>query len=227
MADSKPLEGVVMAPTIEVRFAYSGKISIIHIHPGDSVRPGSPLAELDRKILQAELDKELADYEKVRADFETFVKKTPEPLDDFAKFKKQEQQALLNSSVKSVEIAKYRLDQSVIVSPVRGLVLDDGGIRPGIYATPGANSIKILDLNSLEFIVPVTWSEFYSVGAMSQFSVHLDSRIDVLSATLLPFVPPSDKGGKPSLRFRISPDFPVYPAMIGVVEYGETDSSTN
>jgi multidrug efflux pump subunit AcrA (membrane-fusion protein) len=226
MAGTKSLEGVVSASSIEVRFAYSGKVSVLHVHPGDMVKPGTSLAELDRKILQAELDKQLADYEKARADFEIFVQKNPEPLDDFAKFKKQEQQALLNSSVKSVEITKYRLDQSVLFSPVHGVVLDDGGIRAGIYVTPGANSIKVLDLNSLEFIAPVTWAEFDKFSAFT-FRVRLEGRDEVLTATLLPFVPPSGSDRKPNLRFRISPDFPVYPAMIGVVEYGEADSNSN
>jgi multidrug resistance efflux pump len=219
MAGGKSLSGVVIGSIIEVRFAYSGKISSLRIHSGDLVKSGSPLAELDKKILQAELDKELADYERVRADFEIFVKKAGTAQDDFAKFEKVERQALLNSSVKSVEISKYRLDQTVMFSPVRGIVVDDGGLRVGIYATPGANPVKILDLDSLALSVPVSWEQINEFGSDIQFSVRIEDGEKSIPAALLPFIPTVGPKEKPELRFRISPDFPVYPTMSGVVEY--------
>lgn len=68
----KSLNGAVIADLIEVRFAYSGKVVSVRKKRGDAVKIWEGIASLDRKILQTELDRQLADYEKVRAQFEIF-----------------------------------------------------------------------------------------------------------------------------------------------------------
>lgn len=143
-------KGEIQARIVEVRFALSGKIANVQKHTGDKVKKWDLVASLDRKILQMELDQELADFEKVRADFEGFAKKYPDPQDD-NKYTKAEKQAALNASVKEVELAKARLDQSDLFSPVDGIVLDDSGIVPGLYVTPAGSSVEIIDTSSYYF----------------------------------------------------------------------------
>ncbi|MBU1127146.1 HlyD family secretion protein, partial [Patescibacteria group bacterium] len=105
----KVFKGNVSAKIIEVRFALSGKTSKILKKTGDTVRKGELLASLDKGILQTNLDRQLADYEKTRADFEIFNLKNPQISDDLSKYLKTEKQAQLNASVKEVELAKIRL----------------------------------------------------------------------------------------------------------------------
>jgi multidrug resistance efflux pump len=147
---SKNYDGEIKARIVEIRFALSGKISNVSKHPGDSVKKWDLVASLDRKILQIELDQQLADYEKVRADWEGFTKKYPDPQDD-NKYTKAEKQATLNNSVKEVELAKTKLDQTDLFTPVEGTIVDDSGIVPGLFVTPASGSIKIIDVNSLYF----------------------------------------------------------------------------
>jgi multidrug resistance efflux pump len=144
------LNGEIKARIVEIRFALSGKISNVSKHTGDNVKKWDLVASLDRKILQIELDQQLADYEKVRADWDYFTKKYPDPQDD-NKFTKAEKQAILNASVKQVELSKAKLDQSDLFSPVDGIVIDDSGIVPGLYVTPASGSIKIIDTGSYYF----------------------------------------------------------------------------
>jgi len=144
------IEGEIKARVVEIRFALSGKISNVSKHTGDIAKKWDLVASLDRKILQTELDQQLADYEKTRADWEGFNKKYPDPQDD-NKFTKAEKQAILNASVKQVELSKAKLDQVDLFSPVDGIVVDDSSIVPGLYVTPASSSIKIIDTGSYYF----------------------------------------------------------------------------
>lgn len=126
--------GLVVADVIEVRFAFSGKISGINKNVGDAVKKWDWLASLDKKQLQTELDKELLDYEKVRAAFD----------------KDKDLQKTLDISIKNVELAKIRLEQADLVSPVDGVVVESN-LRVGLNATPASGSVKVLDTNSYFF----------------------------------------------------------------------------
>jgi multidrug resistance efflux pump len=156
---SKSFKGEVKARIVEARFALSGKVANVAKHTGDTVKKWGLIASLDRKILQTELDAELADYEKVRADFEIFGQKNPNPTEMIDKYLKTEKNAELTGSVKSVELVKARLDQADLFSPVDGIILDDSGIVPGLYVTPANSSIKIIDTGSYYVEVEVEEKE--------------------------------------------------------------------
>lgn len=142
------LSGVVRARVIDVRFAMSGKVARVLKVSGDRTGSGELIASLDRKIFQAELDRQLADYEKVRADFEIFSAKYSEPLGTIEKYLKTEKQAILNASVKEVETAKADLDLCDLFSPVDGIITDDSSIVPGVNITPASGAFKIIDSHS-------------------------------------------------------------------------------
>src|SRR3989339_895894 len=105
-----PYIGLAMADIIELRFPFSGLVANLNKKLGDSVKKGEIIASLTRTTLQSELDRQLAEYEKVRADFEIFALQNPDPSDDISKYQKTARQAQLNASVKYVEIAKAKLD---------------------------------------------------------------------------------------------------------------------
>lgn len=147
----KIFKGKVRAKIIELRFAASGKLASIFKKRGDLVKKGELVASLDKKLLQTELDKQLGDYEKARAGFEIYNLEKGEPKDDISKYLKSQKQAELNVSVKEVEIAKARLDQTDLFSPAEGMIIDDSDLISGIYITPSSNPIKILENSSFYF----------------------------------------------------------------------------
>lgn len=155
MANSN-FRGEVTARFLNVRFAFSGMIAQVPKQPGDRVKKGDVLASLDTKILQAELDRQLADYQKRRAEFD-IAEKTPSKIQDpdIQKFTKHIDQAELDASVKDVELAKYKLDQAQLLSPVDGVVTDLGGCVPGVNVTPSANPVTIMDASSIRFRIGV------------------------------------------------------------------------
>jgi multidrug resistance efflux pump len=140
--------GQIKSRIVSVRFAISGKIVSFKKHTGDTVKKGEVLASLDTKMLQTSLDKELSDFEKVRADFEIFAQKYPDPQEAIDKYLKTEKQASLNASVKDVELAKAVLDQTILFSPVDGVIIDDNDLTAGVYITPAGSEIKIADSSS-------------------------------------------------------------------------------
>lgn len=146
----KSFSGKVVGRIIEARFAFSGKISGVRKNFGDKVTSGELIASLDRKSLQAELDKQLSDYERARAEFDMFNSQAQADSDN-TKFLRTAKQAALNASVKDVELAKQKLDQADLVSPTDGIVLEANNLVAGIYATPANSSVKILDTSSLMF----------------------------------------------------------------------------
>jgi multidrug resistance efflux pump len=130
MANKFP--GTIWGRIIEARFAFSGKLVALRKNIGDNVNKGEVLASLDRKLLQLELDQKLADHMVIRN-------------------KKVMVQADLDAFVRDVEQAKYKLDQVDLISPVSGVVLDDGGCKINMNITPSANGFVILDTQSIVF----------------------------------------------------------------------------
>ena len=118
---------------------------------------GNLMASLDKKQLQAELDRQLADFERIRAEFEIAAKKLGESEID--KYLKTQEQAKLNVAVKDVEIAKARLDQADLYSPVNGIIKSAGGVRPGLNITPASNAFVIIDMDSLVYRIKVNEKE--------------------------------------------------------------------
>jgi len=171
----KIFTGEIKARIIEVRFGLSGKVATVAKKAGDSVQKGNLLAALDRKILQTELDKQLADFEKTRADFEIFNLKQSGVLDDLTKYLKVEKQAQLNVSVKEVELAKARLDQADLFSPVEGTVIDESNITPGLYVTPSSNPFKILETASFWFEIKIEPEEILTFVSSRHGEVNLPS----------------------------------------------------
>ena len=144
-------KGRIKAKIVEVRFAMAGKLVALNKRKGDWVKKGELLASLDKKISQTQLDKELADFEKVRAEFEIFNLKKGEPTDDITKYLKKQMQADLDGSVKAVEVAKAELDKSDLFAPVEGIMVDDSNLVPGVYLTPASSPFKIIENNSFYF----------------------------------------------------------------------------
>lgn len=166
-------KGKVRAKIIDLRFAVSGKLAVLTKKRGDSVKKGELVASLDKKILQTELDRQLNDYEKKRSEFEIYNLKEGEPQNDIDKYFKAIKQAELNVSVKEVELAKAKLDQADLFSPVEGIILDDSDLVPGIYLTPSSNPIKVLDKSSYYFEAEISQEDALNFLETKQCNINI------------------------------------------------------
>lgn len=205
--------GTVEGDVNEARFAYSGKVSALGKRQGDTVKQWEWIASLDKKVLQSELDLELADYEKARAEFEIFNLKNGQASDDITKFLRSEKQAALNASVKRVELAKYKMDQADLVSPATGILIDMGGLVPGINITPASASVKILVTSPLYFHFEVPQKDLVIIAksrTMRLTVTGLDKKY-----TLNPTLPAYGKQGVFACRTVITDPTDLKPGMTG------------
>lgn len=211
----KSFKGRIGGRTVDVRFALSGKVAYVSKFFGQTVKKWDNIASLDRKILQTELDRELADFEKVRADFEIFNQKNPDPQSAIDKYLKAEKQASLNASVKEVELAKMKLDQSDLTSPVTGVVLDDSGVVPGIFITPASASIKILDEDSIYFEIEIEQKEIDLFLKPQKCEIKIEGLSENFNGESTPLL--SD-GKKFLVRVKIEKPENIFLGMIGQME---------
>lgn len=208
--------GVVKARIIEVRFALAGKVSKVNRFAGDRVKKWDLIAALDRTILQTELDRQLSDYEKVRADFEIFAQKNKEPVNDLEKYLKAEKQASLNASVKEVELAKAKLDQSNLLSPVDGIIFDDGGIVAGQYVTPASSALKVIDTSSYYLEIEVEQKDLSDFQTSVEATIKIEGMEKEIKSDSQPVF--SD-GKKFIVKFPITESSGVLLGMLGKVDF--------
>ncbi len=189
--------GIVTAEIVEARFAFSGKISSVTKNTGDKIKQWEWIASLDKKQLQTELDKELLDYERVRAAFD----------------KDHSLQNSLDISIKNVELAKSKLDQVNLISPVEGIIIDNN-LRIGLNATPAGNSVKILDTNSYKFEFAITQNDLENFKGPRKILITFfkGSKDDVEAETLVPFM--GDKG-KFKITAKLSKSDFILPGLEG------------
>ena len=189
---SNEYTGKINGKIIELRFALSGKLSGLYKKRGDIVKKGELVAGLDKKQLQTELDKQLGDFEKVRAEFEIFNLQKGEPDNDIEKYLKAEKQAHLNISVKEVELAKAKLDQTDLFSPVEGIIIDDSNLVAGIYLTPSSNPIKVIETSSYFFEFEIDQKELPLFKEPKEIKVEIEGLDKQYSGISLPIVPRED-----------------------------------
>lgn len=200
--EGKVFKGKIKARIIELRFANSGKLTNLYKKRGDSVKKGDLVASLDKKLLQAELDKQLGDFEKVRAEFEIFNLEKGEPKDDITKYLKSAKQATLNISVKEVELAKAKLDQADLFSPVEGIIIDDSDLVAGIYLTPSSNPIKVLETNSYFFEVEIDQKDLSPFLISKPMNIMFEGIDKMYQGNTKPIIPSADGKLKVEITFQ-------------------------
>lgn len=208
-------DGEIWTEIIEVKFAFAGKVAWVNKKPGDLVKKWDTLASLNNKLLQMELDRQLADYEKTRAAFEIFTRKN-QGTSDIDNFLKTSEQAQLNISVKDVELAKAKLDQVILSSPVDGLVISSGGCRVGLYVTPSSASFQVLDSSSTVFRFKVTSKDVGKIAKPTEVKVTLFDLKKVISGTTR--LPIPDNRGDFTVDVVLKDSLDLMPGFKGKVE---------
>jgi len=117
-------------------------------------------------------------------------------------------------AVKAVELAKYRMDQTSLASPVEGIVVSDDGLRPGLYITPGSYGFAILDFATLHFEFEVPWSEIGNFAEGAQVKILLSGKDGEFPGQVLPPLP-NLKNNTCLVRIRLEKTEGLWPGMQG------------
>jgi len=205
-------EGEITAELVDVRFAFSGKVGSVSKHEGQRVKKGDTIAALDTTFLKIDLEKELAAYEKTRAEFELFGRKYPGGSDDdTVKFMRTKQQADLDNAVKNTELAKFKMDESVMVSPVTGTIIDMHGLVSGLYVTPASGPVTIMNQESLACVIEVPQTEIFQFMDERQMRVYIEGLEEVVIGVQR--LPTHGKKGQFSIPIALSYIPSLFPGM--------------
>lgn len=196
---------VVASRLISLRFPESGRLISLNYYPGQLVKAGATLAALDPKPIQIQLDIELADFRRVRAEFDQLTRQIPLPKTEDEKTKKEIAQSKLDVAVKSVEKYKHTLDHLTLVCPVDAVIIAVESLVPGVNLTPGSYPIILADVASAVFEALISEPDFYRLPPGQTGRVFLkngqafDSEVTFLS-------PQSEKNnGFFAAHFRLPP----------------------
>ncbi len=149
---------IVSHNIIKLKFSMSGTIRSVSASPGKSVKKGELLATIDKKELQAYLDRALKYYESERAEFDVKQKK------EMGGYEKVKSQNSLDISVKNVEIAKSNLEATNLYAPIDGIVSEMDPIVPGVNISPSNFVITIINPSSFYFEAIVKEEDLEEIG---------------------------------------------------------------
>ena len=175
---------VVSNALISLRFAEGGKLNSIKCHPRQIVKRRDLLASLDPKPIQTQLDIELADFRRTRAEFDQLTRQIPIAKTEDEKTKKEIAQSKLDVSIKTVEKYKLQLDGLNLLSPTDAVIINSDGLLEGINITPSGFPIILAPLDSAVFECLVNEDNFYQLRPDQKAKISLKNGFSIDSEVI-------------------------------------------
>jgi len=157
----------------------SGPIVYIGVKLGDSVFAGQTIAVLDQRIMQKNLEASLLDYSKDRNTFNQVQsdnqnRNPNQALNDAMKRILEDNQYDLEKSVNSVELKDLVKQQSVISSPINGVLTRADALTVGSTVSP-STIFTILNPESLVFNMDVDEADIGKIKTGQKVNLTIDS----------------------------------------------------
>lgn len=177
------ITGTVSAEkSVDLSFLNSGKLVFLGVKKGDTVEQYQTIAALDQRSILKTLQDKLIDYSKQRNTFDQFrldqqSTKPEDAVNDRLKRLLQNNQYDLNKSIISVELQDLVRQNSIIVSPIAGIVTRADVKSEGVNIT-SSTTFTITDPNELTFKMEVDEADISKVKEGQKVKVSLDSYPD-------------------------------------------------
>lgn len=177
---------VIAKDSAELRFNTPSKVVWVGVKKGDRVKKWQAVASLDKRTLEKNLKKKLLDYQTTRWNFEQDQDDydvNGRPLEqviltDEEKRILEKSQFGLDKSVLDVEISQLAAEEAVLISPIEGTVISDGGLVAGENLTVtnlATDYIKVANLSTLQFKVQVDEVDFGRITIGQPVKIVLDA----------------------------------------------------
>lgn len=193
---------VVSNNLISLRFPEGGRLISFHCHAGQIVKKGDLLAALDPKPTQTLLDIELADFRRIRAEFDQLTRQIPVAKTEDEKTKKEIAQSKLDVSIKTVEKYKLQLDSLNLLSPADAVIINTDGLLEGINVTPSGFPIILAPLDSAVFECLVSEDNLYQIQPGQKAKVSLKNSFSIDSEVVY-LSPQSNSNDIFAVRFKL------------------------
>ncbi len=164
--------------SVNLSFLIGGKLIYLGAKKGDSVRAYQTLATLDQRTAQKNLQSTLIDYSKQRNTFDqnqaNNQNRTPQQaLNDSMKRILEDNQYDLDKSVNSVELLSLAEEQSVLTTPIAGILVRADVKSVGVNV--GSTAVwSVVDPNSMEFKMEVDEADIANVKDGESAKITLD-----------------------------------------------------
>ncbi|PIP74764.1 MAG: hypothetical protein CO135_00165 [Candidatus Levybacteria bacterium CG_4_9_14_3_um_filter_35_16] len=167
------------AESANLTFLLAGKLVYLGVKEGDMVTAGQTIGVLDQRTTLKNLQDALIDYSKQRGTFDDTKKenqdRTPtEALNDSMRRILINNQYDLEKAVISVEIVDLAKQQSVLTSPISGIVTR-ADVKIAGVAIGTTTTFSVVSPNTLIFEVDVDQADIAKVKEGQEVNVNLDS----------------------------------------------------
>lgn len=168
---------------VGLSFLAGGKLTYLGVKTGDHVNQYQTIATLDQRTAQKNLQAALLDYSKQRNTFETNLE-TNNPnhlvIDNLNQQLKrifENNQSDLDKAVNSVELQALAAENSVLTTPIAGIVTRADAKSSGVNVGP-TTVFEVTDPNSLVFDMDVDEADVGKISVGQQSSIILDAYPD-------------------------------------------------
>lgn len=166
---------------ITLTFPTSGTISWIGFQQGDTVEKYQTIATLDQRTVLKNMQQSLLSYSLARNTFDQTIANngnTQNPNDavnDAEKRVLQDNQYNLEQAVNSVELANLAAQQSILTTPIAGIVTHEDVHVAGTTALAGQTGFTVVDPTSTEFDMDVDEADVAKVQLGQTAQINLDA----------------------------------------------------
>jgi len=165
--------------SVNLTFQTGGKLTYLGIKPGDSVKAYQTIATLDQRTVQKNLQIALANYAEQRNAFDATEDNYGDSTSTQASSNQmrrilEDNQYDLNKAVASVELQDLVKQQSILSTPIDGIVTRADAVINGVNITP-ATTFTITDPKSLDFKMEIDEADIGQIKIGQSVSVSLDS----------------------------------------------------
>ena len=115
-----------------------------------------------------------------------------------------------------MELAKQKLDQVNLYSPVEGVIIEAGNLVVGLNITPAGSTVKILDSQSLTFNFEIDQKEIILFEKPVDLTVSFkDSKLEIKAKTIPVFF---GKNGKFEVIAKLEKTSGLIPGLTGTAQ---------
>jgi RND family efflux transporter MFP subunit len=192
----------------KLNFQTSGKLVRLPFKEGDAVKAGQTIAQLDTYALERQLTAALNTYRSTRDTFDQVKQNVQNnqlqaqqypyyssvemdkttAINDAVKRIADQNQATLDNSVITVELANYALQLSTLTSPLNGIVTHEDVTVPGVNITT-TTSFTVADPDTMVFRANIPTANIYYVSLGSTVSLAIDGLPNKIDGTVVKLYP--------------------------------------
>lgn len=174
---------------VDLVFHTTGKVVYVGAKKGDRVTAGQVIATIDQRTAQKNLENALRDYASTRNDFEDTIDEqgninAQQAPNDQVRRILENNQYDLEKAVSSVELQQIAKENSVLISPINGVITRADVPVAGMHASP-TSTYTVVDPDSVVFQIEIDSADVGRVKLGQPVKITLDAYPDApITATI-------------------------------------------